>query len=79
MATSTKLIKVRAGWYETEDGRFAVYELDSGFWNLCEYVANPVDGGLDLISTGQCEWTLQQSRLTLNWLATLPIGEAAAR
>lgn len=79
MTYPSKLIKIRAGWYDSADGRFAVYQLDSGFWNICEYVASPVDGGLDLISTGECEWTLRQAQLTTNWLAKLPAGEAAAR
>lgn len=66
-----RLHKVRAGRYETtpepEDGTLVAISTRSNYyrstwWEILRYEVSPVDGGLDLISTGDIFGTLREAR-----------------
>lgn len=72
MATDVQLHKVRAGWYETAtepaDGVLVVRSEYSGYykktwWEILRYTTSTVDGGLDLVSTGDIYNTLRDAKM----------------
>jgi len=55
--------RVRAGYYEHEDGRYVIYRMDSGHWNIC---VNTDDD--DLRSTGDTGSTLRDAIEQVTWM-----------